>query len=173
MPDWIGRLVSIAAIAAAGALLTGYVAGAEFAALFLFVFLVASVAIGLRARARLAKWLADPSIDEMPDDESRPGPTPLLGGERENREKGRPRRDDIEKARREEIARTRHVHHTVDGARRNLDGFRAAHDDAALFRARQNGDSTVLADCLHGPVEILRLVERLDFGLVGKDDVDA
>ncbi len=69
MPDWIGRLVSIAAIAAAGALLTGYVAGAGFAAFFLFVFLVAAVAIALRARARLAKWLADPSIDEMPDDE--------------------------------------------------------------------------------------------------------
>src|SRR5512139_2699797 len=69
MPDWIGRLASITAIAAAGALLTGYVAGAEFAAVFLFVFLVAAVAIGLRARARLAKWLADPSVDEMPDDE--------------------------------------------------------------------------------------------------------
>ena len=69
MRDWIGRLVSIAAIAGAGALLTAYVAGAPFAAFFLFVFLVLSVAISLRARSRLAKWLADPSVDDMPDDE--------------------------------------------------------------------------------------------------------
>ena len=69
MPDWIGRLASIAAIAGAGALLTGFVAGAAFAALFLFVFLVVSVALALRARERLAKWLASPSVDDMPDDE--------------------------------------------------------------------------------------------------------
>jgi two-component system phosphate regulon sensor histidine kinase PhoR len=69
MRDWIGRLASIAAIAGAGALLTGFVAGPVFAAFFLFVFLVVSVAISLRARTRLAKWLADPSVDDMPDDE--------------------------------------------------------------------------------------------------------
>jgi two-component system phosphate regulon sensor histidine kinase PhoR len=69
MPDWTGRLASIAAIAAVGALLTGFVAGAAFAALFLFVFLVVAVALALRARARLAAWLAHPSADEMPDDE--------------------------------------------------------------------------------------------------------
>jgi two-component system, OmpR family, phosphate regulon sensor histidine kinase PhoR len=69
MPDWIGRLVSIAAIAGAGALLTGFVAGAAFAALFLFAYLVAAVAISLRSRARLARWLASPSVDDMPDDD--------------------------------------------------------------------------------------------------------
>jgi len=69
MRDWIGRLASIAAIAGAGALLTGFVAGPVFAAFFLFVFLIVSVAISLRARTRLAKWIADPSIDETPDDE--------------------------------------------------------------------------------------------------------
>jgi len=69
MRAWIGRLVSIAAIAGAGALLTGYIAGAAFAALFLFAYLVFAVAIALRARARLAEWLADPSTDDMPDDD--------------------------------------------------------------------------------------------------------
>ena len=69
MPDWIGRLLSIAAIAGAGALLTGFVAGAAFAALFLFAYLVAAVAISLRSRARLARWLASPSVDDMPDDD--------------------------------------------------------------------------------------------------------
>ena len=60
MRDWIGRLVSIAAIAGVGALLTGFVAGAAFAALFLFVFLVVAVAISLRARTRLAKLARRP-----------------------------------------------------------------------------------------------------------------
>ncbi len=69
MPDWIGRLAWIAAIAGGGALLTGFVAGPAFAALFLFVFLVVAVAVALRARDRLAKWLASPSVDDMPDDE--------------------------------------------------------------------------------------------------------
>jgi two-component system phosphate regulon sensor histidine kinase PhoR len=69
MPDWTGRLASIALIAGAGALLTGWVAGAEFAALFLFVFLVVSVARSFAARERLANWLRSPSTEDMPDDE--------------------------------------------------------------------------------------------------------
>jgi two-component system, OmpR family, phosphate regulon sensor histidine kinase PhoR len=69
MPPWIGRLVSIAAIGGAGALLTGVLAGAWFAVLFLFVYLLIVVSIGLAARARLARWLANPSADEMPDDD--------------------------------------------------------------------------------------------------------
>lgn len=69
MSDWIGRLASIALIAAAGALLTGWLLGAVFASLFLFAYFVAVVAIGLRARVRLAKWLADPSPEDMPDDD--------------------------------------------------------------------------------------------------------
>ena len=69
MRDWIGRLVSIAAIAGLGALVTGLIAGAEFAALFLFAFLLIAVAIALRDRARLARWLANPSADDIPDDE--------------------------------------------------------------------------------------------------------
>jgi two-component system phosphate regulon sensor histidine kinase PhoR len=69
MPDWIGRLLSIAAIAGAGALVTGFVAGPGFSALFLFVYLLVAVALALRARERLAKWLADPSVDDMPDDD--------------------------------------------------------------------------------------------------------
>ncbi len=68
MPPWTGRLVSIAAIGGAGALLTGVLVGAWFAALFLFVYLLIVVSIGLAARARLARWLADPSIDDMPED---------------------------------------------------------------------------------------------------------
>ena len=69
MSDWIGRLASIAFIAAVGALLTGWLLGPVFASLFLFAYLVAVVAIGLRARVRLAKWLAHPSPDDMPDDD--------------------------------------------------------------------------------------------------------
>lgn len=69
MRDWIGRLVSIAAIAGLGALLTGYVAGSAFAALFLFVFLVIAVSLALHDRARLARWLANPSDDDIPDDD--------------------------------------------------------------------------------------------------------
>jgi two-component system phosphate regulon sensor histidine kinase PhoR len=67
--DWIGRLASIAAIGGAGALLTGFLAGPWFAVLFLFAYLVIVVSIGLAARARLARWLADPSVDDMPDDD--------------------------------------------------------------------------------------------------------
>jgi two-component system, OmpR family, phosphate regulon sensor histidine kinase PhoR len=69
MRDWIGRLLSIAAIAGLGALFTALLAGATFAALFLFAFLLITVAIGLRDRARLARWLADPSVDDIPDDD--------------------------------------------------------------------------------------------------------
>jgi two-component system phosphate regulon sensor histidine kinase PhoR len=69
MPAWTGRLISIAAIGGAGAVLSGVLAGAWFAALFLFAYLVIVVAIGLAARARLARWLADPSAEDMPDDE--------------------------------------------------------------------------------------------------------
>jgi len=69
MSDWIGRLASIALIAAAGALLTGWLLGPAFASLFLFAYFVAVVAIGLRARVRLAKWLAAPSPEDMPDDD--------------------------------------------------------------------------------------------------------
>ena len=61
MSDWIGRLASIAAIAAAGALLTGWLLGPVFSSLFLFAYFIAVVAIGLRARVRLAKWLPGPS----------------------------------------------------------------------------------------------------------------
>jgi two-component system phosphate regulon sensor histidine kinase PhoR len=69
MSDWIGRLASIAAIAAIGALLAGWLLSPVFASLFLFAYFVAVVAIGLRARVRLAKWLADPSPEDMPDDD--------------------------------------------------------------------------------------------------------
>jgi two-component system phosphate regulon sensor histidine kinase PhoR len=69
MRDWIGRLLSIAGIAGLGALLTGFIAGGAFAALFLFVFLLIAVAIGLRDRARLVRWLASPSPDDIPDDD--------------------------------------------------------------------------------------------------------
>ncbi|HQZ46830.1 MAG TPA: phosphate regulon sensor histidine kinase PhoR [Usitatibacteraceae bacterium] len=69
MRDWIGRLVSLAAIAGSGALVTGYVAGPAFAAVFLFAFLVIAMGLALAARARLARWLASPSADAMPDDE--------------------------------------------------------------------------------------------------------
>ncbi len=69
MRDWIGRLLSIAVIAGLGALFTGLVAGGVFAALFLFAFLLIAVAIGLRDRARLVRWLANPSTDDIPDDD--------------------------------------------------------------------------------------------------------
>ncbi len=69
MSDWIGRLASIAAIAAIGALLAGWLLGPVFASLFLFAYFVAVVAIGLRARVRLARWLAHPSPEDMPDDD--------------------------------------------------------------------------------------------------------
>ena len=69
MRDWIGRLVSIAAIAGLGALVTGFFLGAAFAAFFLFVFLVITVSYALSARSRLARWLAAPSADSIPDDE--------------------------------------------------------------------------------------------------------
>jgi two-component system phosphate regulon sensor histidine kinase PhoR len=69
MSDWIGRLASIAVIAAIGALLAGWLLGPVFASLFLFAYFVAVIAIGLRARVRLAKWLAHPSPDDMPDDD--------------------------------------------------------------------------------------------------------
>ncbi|MBK6981839.1 MAG: phosphate regulon sensor histidine kinase PhoR [Betaproteobacteria bacterium] len=69
MRDWIGRLVSLAAIAGVGALVTGVILGPVFAALFLFAYLVIAMALSLAARARLARWLANPSVDEMPDDE--------------------------------------------------------------------------------------------------------
>ncbi len=69
MRDWLGRLLSIAAIAAAGALLTAWVAGAAFAAIFLFAYLVAVVAVGLAGRSRLARWLARPLPEDMPEGE--------------------------------------------------------------------------------------------------------
>jgi two-component system, OmpR family, phosphate regulon sensor histidine kinase PhoR len=69
MRDWIGRLVSIAAIAGVGAVIAGLVLGAAFAALFLFVFLLIAVGIALRDRSRLARWLAHPGLDDVPDDE--------------------------------------------------------------------------------------------------------
>ena len=69
MRDWIGRLASIATVAGLGALATGLIAGAAFAALFLFVFLVIAIGLALRARTRLARWIANPSIDEMPDED--------------------------------------------------------------------------------------------------------
>jgi len=69
MPDWTGRLVSIAVIAGAGAFIAGALAGALYAALFLFVFLLIAVALALRDRARLAKWLANPDPEAIPDDD--------------------------------------------------------------------------------------------------------
>jgi len=69
MRDWIGRLLSIAVIAGLGAVFTGLVAGGVFAALFLFAFFLIAVAIGLRDRARLVRWLASPSTEDIPDDD--------------------------------------------------------------------------------------------------------
>ena len=69
MRDWIGRLVSIAVIAGAGAVIAGLLLGAAFAALFLFAFLLIAVGIALRDRSRLARWLAHPAADDIPDDE--------------------------------------------------------------------------------------------------------
>ncbi len=69
MRDWIGRLASLAAIAGLGALVTGALAGAAFAALFLFAYFAIVLGFLLSARARLSRWLADPSAEDMPDDE--------------------------------------------------------------------------------------------------------
>ena len=53
-----------------------------------------------------------------------------------------------------------------------LRGFVAVDDDATGSRACQYGNRTILGDGLQGAIEILRQVERLDLGFIGKDDVD-
>jgi two-component system phosphate regulon sensor histidine kinase PhoR len=69
MSDWLGRLVSIAVIAGSGAFVTGALAGPAWAAAFLFVYLLITASIGLRDRARLARWLKNPNHEEIPEGE--------------------------------------------------------------------------------------------------------
>jgi two-component system phosphate regulon sensor histidine kinase PhoR len=67
MRDWIGRLVPVAALAAAGALVAGALFGGFAAAAFVLAVLLVVLALQYREQARLARWLADPSPDDIPD----------------------------------------------------------------------------------------------------------
>ena len=46
------------------------------------------------------------------------------------------------------------------------------HDDTACGRTGQYCYRAILADGLHGAIEILRQIKRLDLGFIGKDNVD-
>ena len=71
-----------------------------------------------------------------------------------------------------EIAGAGHIHDLGNGnGGRNQNVIAMGHD-TAQGRARNNGDFTILAQRLQGAVKILRQVERLDFGFIGKDDID-
>ena len=77
-----------------------------------------------------------------------------------------------EKASGVEIAGARYIHHLRNGDGRNHQNVITMGHDTAQGRAGDNGDFTILAQRLQGPVKILRQVERLDFGFIGKDDID-
>ena len=71
-----------------------------------------------------------------------------------------------------EIAGARHIHDLRNGDCRNHQNIFAMGHDTAQGRAGDHGDFTILAQRLQGAVKILRQVERLDFGFIGKDDID-
>ena len=77
-----------------------------------------------------------------------------------------------EKAGGVEIPRTRYINHLRNGDGRNHQNILAMGHNTAQGRTGDNGDFTILAQRLQGPVKILRQVERLDFGFIGKDDID-
>ncbi len=77
-----------------------------------------------------------------------------------------------EKARGVEIAGARHIHHLRNGNCGCDNDLIAMGHDAAQGRAGDHGDFAILAQRLQGAVKILRQVERLDFGFIGKDDID-
>ncbi|QJR16819.1 phosphate regulon sensor histidine kinase PhoR [Usitatibacter palustris] len=67
MNDWLGRLILLAALAGSGGLLVGLIFGGPAAALFLFFTLVGIAALHYRNQERLARWIANPNPDDVPD----------------------------------------------------------------------------------------------------------
>ena len=67
MRDWSVRLLPIAALAVAGALISGLLLGAFAAAAFILVVLLAALALEYRQLHRLSRWLASASLKDVPD----------------------------------------------------------------------------------------------------------
>ena len=78
----------------------------------------------------------------------------------------------IEEARGEEIAGTGGIEDLRDRRGRDFDAILAGEDFRAFLAARQHRDLGLAAHRGGGLLEILRLVERADLGLVGEEDVD-
>ena len=71
-----------------------------------------------------------------------------------------------------EVARTGDIHYPGNSNGGNGQDFISVGHDAAQGRACNNGHFTVLAERLQGTIKVLRAVERLDFGFVGKDNIN-
>ena len=71
-----------------------------------------------------------------------------------------------------EIAGACHIHDLGNGNRRRNNNVITMGHDTAQGRTGDHGHFTILAQRLQGAVKILRQVERLDFGFIGKDDID-
>ena len=77
-----------------------------------------------------------------------------------------------EKAGCEQVARAGGVDHPLDRAGRNCVGFLPSHHQTALLAARHDGCSRIVAQKIHGRVEIGRFVKAVQFALIGEDQVD-
>src|SRR5436190_23046299 len=77
-----------------------------------------------------------------------------------------------EKTCREEIARAGRIDKLVDRRRRYRVVAFPRDDDATFFAARHGGKLHLVAQRRHGAIEVGGLVETLQFGLVGEDQID-
>lgn len=73
---------------------------------------------------------------------------------------------------REQIARARYVNDFVHGIGRCRVDPVVVDYNAARGGSRKDGDRAILGDGLHGAIEILGQVERLDLRLIGKDNIN-
>src|SRR5690606_37522038 len=77
-----------------------------------------------------------------------------------------------EEARGEEVAGAGGIHELVDGEGRHRRRLLTRDDEAALFRTGDDAERALAAEGGDRRVEVRRLVEALQFVLVGEDDVD-
>src|SRR5882762_5712874 len=77
-----------------------------------------------------------------------------------------------QKTRREKIARTGRVDHVLDRTCRHGENLIARDHDAALLAARHDRQARLPAQCGERAVEIRRLVQAAQLGLVGEKQVD-
>src|SRR5579864_1483451 len=81
-------------------------------------------------------------------------------------------RQSVEKSGGIEIAGAGGVDHARNRRRRDVPHVRLGHDVRAALATRQHGDVAVAAYRLGRELEMLGLVERADFALVGEEHVD-